>query len=61
MLATLDTVEPALPPTVEPAVDPTDETVWPAVPDTFLTADPTGGVGTVTVTGGLVTVTPLEP
>lgn len=53
MLATPATVAPTLPPTAVSAVDPTAETAWPAALDTLLTADPTGAVGTLTVTGGL--------
>lgn len=64
VLVTLVTVAPVLLPTVKPAVDPTELTVWPAALETLLTADPTGPVGAVTVTGGLVgvvTVIPPEP
>jgi hypothetical protein len=60
----LVTVAPVLLPTLEPTVDPTEETVWPAALETSATAEPTGAVGAVTVTGGtvgVVTVIPPEP
>jgi hypothetical protein len=60
-LATPDTAEPRLPPTAEPAVDPPVETVCATVLDALLTVDPTGPVGALTVTGGLVGVVTVIP